>query len=171
MHIFFSEGDIRCFLGDRLAKQAFEYLRRHSYLHSKRRIKLDYWLLRDGVARQVFLKVIDHAGHGKKSLLQTANELNVAMPAKTIMDEYKSRMNEAYEQMPEEFVSYAMGDLVLYDLFQARLRQQNHCREVLGINERDKPAMSSGRFVSDLFSEFLAGQCPISDELIEHLSI
>jgi hypothetical protein len=172
LFIYFSEGDIRLFLGDALARDLFQQqkLQRKAYLSSLQPIALNYWLERNHLARQVHLDIQDLSGY-RMSLLNTALELNIPMPAKDLMDDYKDRMNVAYEEQPDTFIQYAMGDLILFEVYQKRLQNQNFCRGVLGLPECGAVAKSPGRQVCDLFVDWLKERFSVSSEVLQHLSL
>ena len=99
----------------------------------------------------------------KGSLKKLATALGVAMPEKTSMDKYKSRMLLGLEKRPEDFLRYAVGDvkalLDIYARFVAFVRRIQ--KEVLDMtdlwNANDIP-MTCGRLVADTFQRWLEGR-------------
>ena len=126
VHAFYSFADIVAFLGRDLGQFIADKLTTSKTLRTK-----DFWVnlplvITDGIrrSRQVRIQIVDWYGIEYQSLVETCRAYNVDMPSKSSMDAYKTRMDEAYLDpvIRPQMISYALGDLVLAELYDAYLR-------------------------------------------------
>src|SRR5262249_30625955 len=76
---------------------------------------------------------------GKQSLFAMATSLGIPMPDKSLLDEYKSCMHIPFQQHPELFLRYAVGDVrVLRKVFNALVQQFNEIEANLNLREKDR---------------------------------
>jgi hypothetical protein len=87
--------------------------------------------------RNVFIK--DLKGWTQGSFQDLANSCAVTLSAKGEMDDYKTKMFEGLEAMPEKFVDYAMGDVDdLLKVYYSFIDLVKSVQGIVGIKEKDK---------------------------------
>jgi len=178
-NIFYSEGDIRAFWGDDLSIPILKSLRRDRILRMistgirPQPIRLNYWLMINGVIRQVEVKIIDHSGYKSGGLKDAALKSGIVMPSKTKMDDYKSHMNIPYSDnyLRPEFIKYAIGDCILYELNQKHKQMVNKICDVLEIEHPMKYKKTKGATVADTVLRFIDDRCDLSEEHLAALEV
>ncbi len=125
-----------------------------------------------GYRYQLVLKTTDLAKIGTGSLETIASSLGVKMEQKSIMDEYKKRMLDAYrnEHLREDFINYAKGDAcVLFEMRQANHKRLLNLYETLYLTPPDeviKEKLTTGSAVAGLFYDWLCSRVGgTSDEI------
>ena len=117
-----------------------------------------------GYRYQLVLKVADLAKIGTGSLETIANSLGVKMEQKSIMDNYKKNILEAYrkEHLREDFIKYAKGDAcVLFEMRQANHNRLLNLYETLYLTPPDeviKEKLTTGSAVATLFYDWLCSR-------------
>lgn len=177
LDIFFSEGDIRAFLGERLSRILFKtYLVRQKIIRHQEGIEwieLPYYLEKDGKIRQLAVKIRDHSGYKTGGLESAADKSGIPMPHKGLMDVYKDRMHIAYDdpQLRPQFIQYAKGDLILDELFESHKRSIEYLTTTLGINNLRHPPMTKGRTVAETLLQTIQAHIPFAAKHLELLDI
>lgn len=169
--VFYSFADVAAFLGPRLSQVIAGRLKAGKCL----RVEMNGWVwlphviretLDDGTIqeRQLVVSIKDLFGIDYESLRSTAAAYNVHMPDKDIMDEYKLCMDKAYLERPDEMIKYALGDLILGELWEAYERNYEQLCELFGIKAVFPIPGTKGSFVAKLFSEVLSSRLNLPED-------
>ena len=82
------------------------------------------------------------------------------------MDEYKQNMDKAYSDplLREQMISYALGDLVLLDLWDAYVENYRNLCAVSGVTPHLTPPATKGALVAHLFELVLNRNLSLPDD-------
>lgn len=161
--VFYSFADVAAFLGPRLARVIADQLRKGKSLRISKYgwVKLPY-VIREAktkgdevIERQLMVSIRDLFGLDYESLQNTAAAYNVPMPAKGLMADYKLCMDRAYLERKGEMIEYALGDLVLAELWNAYERNYEQLCDLFEVTPKFPPPATKGSFVASLFAEVL----------------
>ena len=162
--IFYSFADVVAFLGHRLSLVLVEQLRTGKAI----RVGPGRWAplphvisetMPDGsvIDRQVVVQIRDLFGLEYESLQKTAYAYNIPMPHKGVMDDYKDKMHIAYNdpELRPKMIDYAIGDLILADLWDAYQRNYSQLCAIFGVEPQLPPPATKGALVAHLFKQVL----------------
>jgi len=157
--IYYTFADIIAFLGLRLSKVLIEQLYAGKSIRLPGRwAPLPHVISEkrsDGsvVDRQLVIEIRDLFGIEYESLQSTAAAYNVPMPHKDLMDDYKDRMHLAYTDptMRDKMIQYALGDLVLAELWEAYQHNYSKLCEIFNVTPKLPPPNTKGALVAHLF--------------------
>ena len=109
------------------------------------------------VDRQLVVKINDLFGIENESLKATAYAYNIPMPYKGLLDDYKDKMHIAYNdpKMRELFINYALGDLLLAEIWEAYLLNYSQICEIFSVTPQLPPPATKGALVAHLFNMVL----------------
>ena len=170
IHCFYSFADIVALMGRRLGQFIADRLLKRKDLHLK-----DVWLklplvIKDGfgVSRMVRLKIVDWFGPDYSSLVKTCLAYNVPIESKHLMEDYKSRMHEAYldPKTHEDMIRYALSDLCLGQLQKAYISDYKHLCGMIGVSDHHPPPMTKGSKVSRMFILLLDKLCKVPQDFL-----
>lgn len=168
--VFYSFADVAAFLGPRLATIVADHLRAGKCLRIVKNgwVRLPYIIVQtiDGgtVDRLLMVSIRDLFGLDYESLRNTAAAYNVPMPAKDLMDDYKRCMDRAYIERKDEMIEYALGDLVLADLWDAYERNYSQLCDLFMVTPKFPPPATKGSFVATLFAQVLAERLALTED-------
>ncbi len=170
--VFYSFADVAAFLGPRLSKIVADHLRAGKCLRIVKSgwVKLPYIITESRgdstVERQLQLMVSirDLFGLDYESLQSTAAAYNVPMPHKGLMEGYKTCMDRAYIERPQEMIEYALGDLVLADLWDAYEHNYEQLCKLFNVPVKGPPPATKGSFVASLFAQVLSERLNLPDD-------
>ena len=158
--IFYSFSDVVALLGMRLSTALIDHLMTGKCI----RVARNGWAhlphlicerTNDGnvIRRQLVVRIRDMFGLEYESLQSTADAYDIPMPHKGLMDEYKRNMDKAYSDplLREQMISYALGDLVLLDLWDAYVENYRNLCAVSGVTPHLTPPATKGALVAHLF--------------------
>jgi hypothetical protein len=130
------------------------------------RIKIDgkmYW---------VQLCLVDTSAlHGTVSYKDLLTATNLETIDKGKMNNYKSKMDIGYYENPEDFDSYSLGDLKVYDILKINAENFKQIYESLEISSYyQPPKLTIGASVADIFRSILLNELGIenNDRLSSH---
>ena len=111
-----------------------------------------------GIRYQLVLKITDLAKLGAGSLKSIASSLGVEMKNKDKMDEYKTRMLDAYKDdtLINDFIAYGKDDACI--LFEVKAKaeiRQKILYETIALEPNDKVKMTVGSMIAQLFQDWL----------------
>lgn len=161
--MFYSFADVVALLGLRLSNILVEYLSAGKAIRIlKHWAPLPHVIIQktpdgDTIERQLVVNIRDLFPLEYESLKSTADAYNVPMPDKDSMADYKSMMNVAYSDpdLRSAMIEYALGDLVLADLWEAYKHNYQELCETSGVEPKMPPPSSKGAFVAHLFAQVL----------------
>ena len=161
--IFYSFADVVALLGTRLSTVLVDSLMTGKCIRILNNwaplphVIIEHTASGQVIERQLDLRIRDLYSLEYESLQSTAAAYNVPMPNKDLMDGYKDRMNVAYSdpELRPQMIEYALGDLVLADLWDAYLNNYKELCEVSGVEPQLPPPASKGAFVAHLFERAL----------------
>ena len=161
--MFYSFADVVALLGTRLSQILVEYLAVGKAIRIlKHWAPLPHVIIQktqagEKIERQLVVNIRDMFPLEYESLKSTADAYNVPMPDKDSMADYKSMMNVAYSDpnLRSKMIEYALGDLVLADLWEAYEHNYKQLCETSGVEPQLPPPSSKGAFVAHLFEQVL----------------
>ena len=161
--MFYSFADVVALLGTRLSQILVEYLAVGKSIRIlKHWAPLPHVIIQktqagENIERQLVVNIRDMFPLEYESLKSTADAYNVPMPDKDSMADYKSMMNVAYSDpnLRSKMIEYALGDLVLADLWEAYEHNYKQLCETSGVEPQLPPPSSKGAFVAHLFEQVL----------------
>lgn len=161
--MFYSFADVVALLGPRLSQILVEYLAAGKAIRIlKHWAPLPHVIIQktqagEKIERQLVVNIRDMFPLEYESLQSTADAYNVPMPDKDSMADYKSMMNVAYSDpnIRSKMIEYALGDLVLADLWEAYEHNYKELCETSGVEPQLPPPSSKGAFVAHLFEQVL----------------
>ena len=170
--VFYSFSDVAAFLGPRLATIVADHLRAGKCLRIVKNgwVTLPYIIVEtidgksEAVDRKLMVSIRDLFGLDYESLQNTAAAYNVHMPAKDLMDKYKKCMDRAYIERRDTMIEYALGDLVLADLWDAYERNYEQLCELFQVTPKFPPPATKGSFVATLFAQVLAERLALPED-------
>lgn len=118
------------------------------------------------IRRQLVVRIRDLFGLEYDSLLSTADAYNIPMPHKGLMDNFKGQMDVPYRdpKLRYQMITYALGDLVLLDLWDAYVQNYRNLCAVSGVTPRLTPPATKGSLVAHLFELVLNKSIPLPDD-------
>ena len=118
------------------------------------------------IRRQLVVRIRDLFGLEYDSLLSTADAYNIPMPHKGLMDNFKGQMDVPYRdpKLRDQMITYALGDLVLLDLWDAYVQNYRNLCAVSGVTPRLTPPATKGSLVAHLFELVLNKSIPLPDD-------
>lgn len=171
--IFYSFADVVALLGMRLSTALIDHLMTGKCI----RVARNGWAhlphlicerTNDGnvIRRQLVVRIRDMFGLEYESLQSTADAYDIPMPHKGLMDEYKQNMDKAYSDplLREQMISYALGDLVLLDLWDAYVENYRNLCAVSGVTPHLTPPATKGALVAHLFELVLNRNLSLPDD-------
>lgn len=102
----------------------------------------------------------DISGWGNRGLQALANSLGVAVGEKSLLDDYKSKMEEGLIHCTDDFIKYSINDVVILEkIVKSMVKMVNWlCKDILTFtktfNQTTIP-MSQGSLVSSVFISYL----------------
>ena len=116
-------------------------------------VNMPWFITIDGFEYQISLKIVDACAiHGIASYKEFCANSNVLLDDKDLMGDDIKRMDEVYFERPEDFDTYSLGDLKVYDALNSNAENMKTIWNDLGIGEYyEPPKLSIGATVSDLF--------------------
>lgn len=176
--MFYSFADVVALLGTRLSLVLVEYL-----VTGKCIRVLNNWAplphviieSKNGatIERQLLVNIRDLYSLEYESLQTTADAYNVPMPAKDSMKDYKSMMDVAYRdpELRQKMIEYALGDLILADLWEAYQHNYTELCKIHGINPQLPPPATKGALVAHLFEKVLNSTIPLEPDFYQIFDI
>ena len=166
LRFFYSAKDIEYFIGKEAAKEI--YLNK---LEKKRGIKGNFTIKSSKYSLTLTCK--DAVGWGNTGGFKgLAEGVGVEMINKSSMDKYKSNMLKGLEEVPEEFVKYALDDVIKLDVVFVKYPELINWVEVevLGIPKEkaftpDNIPMTQGSTVSKSFEKWIYSRSSQPDML------
>ena len=125
------------------------------------------------IERQLLVNIRDLYSLEYESLQTTADAYNVPMPAKDSMKDYKSMMDVAYRdpELRQKMIEYALGDLILADLWEAYQHNYTELCKIHGINPQLPPPATKGALVAHLFEKVLNSTIPLEPDFYQIFDI
>ena len=125
------------------------------------------------IERQLVVNLRDLYSLEYESLQSTATAYNVPMPAKDSMDYYKSMMHVAYRdpELRPKMIEYALGDLILADLWEAYQHNYMSLCKVSGVEPQLPPPATKGALVAHLFEKVLNSTIPLEPDFYQIFDI
>lgn len=162
-YFFFSMKDLEFLFADKsvFKEHVLPYLERKRRITSTKELKLPYgvYLGKDLYGVSLIPKDIS-AMVGRKSLAEYATLAKVAMGSKdTYTKQEKGHMLQQYKNDPERFEAYAMGDIVLFEIFKGINCGLNDVAKFLELQQKepeDVRGLSMGKIVALFLSEWMA---------------
>lgn len=172
LHFFFSPYDILAFLGDKtLFRQLCLFSRRKRVIRTEFKGEKNSRITQDGYYKtpwtvwgqgsywNILIGINDYSGiAGNAGYAKTCASYGILLPAKSLMDDYKSQMNIAYDDptLRPEFINYTIGDVKFKALNQA-LTDSNSAirRQILNIPPARRVSMTKGSETATMFLDFL----------------
>jgi hypothetical protein len=116
-------------------------------------IDLPWIIYIEGHMYRVKLCVVDSfAIHGVASYKDLCEAAGIRLESKSLMDSYKSMMHIGYFECPEEYDSYALGDLHIYEALSKNAENFKKIWESLEIGDYyECPKLTIGATVRDIF--------------------
>lgn len=178
LNVFYSFADVAAFLGPRLARVVADALQTGKCL----RIDKNGWVKLPHVIRetkdddtiqerQLVVSIKDLFGIDYESLRSTAAAYNVPLPSKDTMDDYKQCMDKAYIERPDEMIEYALGDLILAQLWEAYENNYVRLCELFDVTPNFPIPATKGSFVAKLFADVLSARLNLPDDFHEVFDI
>ena len=171
--MFYSFADVVAFLGTRLSQVLIEVLISGKSL----RVGRGRWAalphvisekLPNGTTldRQLVVSLRDLFGLEYESLQSTADTYNIPMPSKGLMDGYKHQMDVAYNdpKLRPKMIEYALGDLILAELWEAYLLHYTKICEICSITPQLPPPATKGALVAHIFQRVLNSTVKLPDD-------
>lgn len=91
--------------------------------------------------------------HGNKGYKSVCQNVGIDVSAKSLMDDYKSDMLSGLKLYPQDFITYACGDLNIYDVLVAYNSMMNSVYNELGLGDYFvSPKLTIGATVADIVS-------------------
>lgn len=129
-------------------------------------VDFDYKVRIGGDFYRIRRRFIDSCAlHGMSGYDKLAQATGIDLPDKHILDDLvdrvtgkllgKGRMLEIAKQYPKEFVKYALGDLLVYDILAANKKVLEKAYKVVGLKMEKDPKLTIGGTVKDLFETAL----------------
>ncbi|MDJ0726748.1 MAG: hypothetical protein QNJ38_16710, partial [Prochloraceae cyanobacterium] len=175
LHFFFSPYDICAFVGD-------EALYRQICLGSERKrifktrfqgrkgvavdrsgyFKTPWYVIKNEIIYQIKLNFIDYSGISiDGGYEQTCAAYGILLKSKSLMDDYKSQMNLAYDDpmLRPDFIKYNCADVKFKQLNRAVIAANNYIRaDVFNLPLTSKISLTKGAETAKLFWDFLKNQ-------------
>jgi len=171
VNVFYSFADLVAWLGRPLGGYIAERLKTGKTLKTMEGwLKLPLILTdKSGIPRLVRLKIVDWFGLEYTSLKNTAAVYNVKMPSKNLMDEFKTKMQEAYlnDEMRADFVEYALADLIMHDLEREHQKAFHQLCSMVGVVYNRPIPITKGSKVANIFKAFIERVCPVPEDFDE----
>ena len=176
--MFYSFADVVALLGTRLALILVEFLGTGKCIRV-----LNNWAPlphviteKKGniiVERQLVINIRDLYSLEYESLKSTSAAYNVPMPSKDSMENYKSMMHVAYSdpELRPKMIEYALGDLILADLWEAYQHNYTELCKIHGINPQLPPPATKGALVAHLFEKVLNSTIPLEPDFYQIFDI
>lgn len=177
INCFYSFADIVGLIGRKLGTFIADNMLTGKQLRTKEhRLKIPL-IITDGFGRSrpVRVKITDWFGIENTSLDNTCMTYSVDMQYKHLMNDYKTRMNEAYMNPAthNDFIKYAKADLCLHKLKVAYRKSYEWLCGLVGIKERDSryPPKTKGAKVARMFVRLLDQLFPVGKDFANVLDI
>lgn len=177
INCFYSFADVVGLLGRKLGTFIADNLITGTTLRTKEGWLKIPLMITDGFGRSrpVRVKITDWFGVERTSLDNTCMTYSVDMQYKNLMNDYKTRMNEAYMNPAthNDFIKYATADLCLHKLKRAYQQNYEWLCGLVGIQKRDSryPPRTKGAKVARMFMRLLDQLFPVGKDFANVVDI
>ena len=160
LYMFFSPKDLTIAIGKTSFLDLITQKTRGGYrIEQKRTLRGSFsQVLENGF--KIDYKIKDVAGWTNKGLKHLADSLSVPTVEKSLLDDYKSRMEDGLVHCTDDFIKYALNDVDLLErIVRSKVRMVNWlCKDIFSLNKSYNLStipMSQGSLVSDVFITYL----------------